>query len=140
MDPSTSLSNLGWALARCGGGEGNLLARLYFWLWFGLVWFGWVGLVRYVHISYRIVSGLCLARKRRETRLQSPRRFVLCDHHYLRFAASFYGVRVKREGGIKGAVQGRASMPRNAAGASLASPPPPTTICLKPQPFFNIQR
>lgn len=83
------------------------MARLYFWLWFVLVWLGWVGSGWYVHISYRIVSGLCLARKRRETRLQSPHRFVLCDHHYLRFAASFYGVRVKREeGGPKGGSAG----------------------------------
>lgn len=91
---------------------------------FGLCW---VGLVRWFigSLALRLAwpenkklvfSSLLRPRRRRR------RRFVLCDHHYLRFAASFYGARV-------------------AAGASAASPsPPPTTICLKPQPFFNIQR
>lgn len=108
-----------------GAGAGGNLSWLDYILvvvQFGSVRFAWVGLVRFIgSLSLRLAwpenkklvfsSLRCLRR-----------RFVLCDHHYLRFAASFYGARV-------------------AAGASAALPsPPPTTICLKPQPFFNIQR
>lgn len=92
------------------GGRGQPLGSIIFWLWFGSVWFRWVGLVRFV-------SGLCLARKR-ETRLQSPRRFVLCDHHYLRFAASFYGVRVK---GGAGEGVGASQRCRRIAAIAIAS-------------------
>lgn len=107
-----------------GAGAGDNL----FWLDYILVvvQFGLLGLGWFV-----VLSGLfrCVWRGPKTRNSSSVpsvafrRRFVLCDHHYLRFAASFYGARV-------------------AAGASAAASPspPPTTICLKPQPFFNIQR